>query len=212
MRHALLPKQAATAALRPEREEARIGAVHGDAERQSEIALSCRRRVRHEVAERRIGNELANPLEYSGPLEQLRAERSRRAVVGRDEMEAPARVARDDADEQSQVVLDDRRRDRQRRDVDHLQPGLPEQQQEEEEALLMCLDDRARRGRVRRDRRDDHDRFTRRVEPHDAPDGLEPLLKENEPFVSLVFAQFGQSRRDGLAHGAVLTAFSPRTL
>ena len=40
----------------------------------------------HEVAQRRVGDQLADPLEDARPLEQLRAQRPRRAVVRRDQV------------------------------------------------------------------------------------------------------------------------------
>ena len=49
MRHAVLGEQPPAAALGPEVEEPRVGAVHRDAEREREVALELRRVVRHEM-------------------------------------------------------------------------------------------------------------------------------------------------------------------
>ena len=76
------------AGLRAERQHARVGAVQRDAEREREIALECRRREGHEVAELGIGDARADRREDARALQQLRRERPRRAVVGGDQVQA----------------------------------------------------------------------------------------------------------------------------
>ena len=148
MAHALLGEEAPAARLRAVGEEARVGAVHRDAEREREVAFELRRVERDEVRAVGIGNEPADLLEQPRPLEQLRGQRPRRAVERRHEVQALPRVRRDDARQQAEVVVDDARVNGLRRHVDQPRARLPQQQQQEEEALLVRLDDRGRHVRV----------------------------------------------------------------
>jgi hypothetical protein len=87
MPHALLLEETAAARLRAEVEVLRVGAVHRDPERHGEVALELRRVVRDEVGALRVGDQLAEPPDQPGPLEELLRERARRAVERRHEKE-----------------------------------------------------------------------------------------------------------------------------
>ena len=142
MLHPALGEEAAAARLGAEREEFRIRAVHGDAEREREVSLELRRVVRDEVSAIRIGNQLANASQDSRSLEQLLGQRLQRAVERRDEVEALARVRRDHARQQVEVVVDDAGADGLRGHVDEPGARLAQQEQQEQEALLVCLEGR----------------------------------------------------------------------
>ena len=86
-----------------------------------------------------IRDERGDPAQEPGSLEQLLAERPGGPVADGHERQPGPGVAGDHPGEQRQVVLDDRRRDRHRRHVDHAQARFAQQQEQEEEPLLVCL-------------------------------------------------------------------------
>ena len=168
--------------------------------------------VGNEVAQDRVGDELPNTLEDPWPLEQLRAQWPRRAVVRGDEVKTSPGVARNDAREQREVVLDDRRSDRERGDVDHLQARLPQEEQEEQEPLLCAWTMEPGVRVAGRHGWDDDDRLAGPVESHDAPNGLQPLLEPGEPFVSLLLAELAERARERLRHVGIFAVSRPTTL
>ena len=206
MAHALLREEAPAAGLRAVGEEARVGAVHGDAEREREVALQLRRVERDEVRAVGIGHEPADLLEQPRPLEELRGQRPRRAVERRHEVQALARVRRDDPGQQAEVVVDDAGVNRLRRHVDEPRAGLPQQQQQEEEALLVRLEDG--RGHVRvleRHRAHDDDRLLVLRHPlHRLPERDELLLEPVEARLRLLGVEAEIHRQRVDAHRAIL--------
>ena len=68
---------------------------------------------------------VTNLLDQARPLEQFLRERERRAVERRDQEQALLRVAGQHARQQVELVVDDLRMDRLRRDVDETRPWLP---------------------------------------------------------------------------------------
>ena len=157
--HAGLGEQPPAAGLGPEAQEPRVRAVQRDPEREREVALRGRRREGDEMAARAVGDARPDRLEHPRSLEQLRAQRSRGAVVRGDHVQAGARVARDDAGQQREVVLDDLLAHRAPGHVDQLQARLAEQEEQEEQALLVRLHHRPVVAGRRGDRGDDDDRL-----------------------------------------------------
>ena len=100
-----------------------------------------------------------------------------------------AGLARDDAGQQGEVVVDDRFGHRAAGDVDHAQARLAQQQEQEQHPLLEGLDDRAGLRGVGVDRRHDDDRLVRLVGPHPLPDGDQALLQAREAGAALLLAQ-----------------------
>ena len=122
------------------------------------------------------------------PLEELLRQRPRGAVERRDEEEPLARVRRDHAREQVEVVVDDARQDRLRGDVDEPRARLAQEQEQEQEALLVGLEHRAASGRAcRGERRDDDDRLLVLVQP------LDRLPQRDEPRLQLVEGRLGHA-------------------
>ena len=130
--------------LVPEGKESRVGGIHRYAEHEREVTLTPRAVVGDEVRARRVGNEGRDVREQARAGEQLVGQRHGGRVADGHERQARARVARDDAWQQRQVVLHDLVTDRHRGDVDHPEPGLAQQEQQEEQALLHRLVHRAR--------------------------------------------------------------------
>ena len=215
VRDPCLGEQPPAARLGPQRQEPGVGAVERHAEGQREVALEWRSGVRDQVAACAVGDEGADLSEDPRPLEQLVGERARRAVVRGDEVQPGTGMARDDAGQQREVVLDDALRDRSTGDVDDLQPRVAQEQQQEEEALLVGLElGPAHLRPVGDDRGDHHDRLAGLVEPHRAPHGDEALLQPSESLAALALAQVTQPRvgGGGLAHADVRAASRPSTL
>ena len=211
VRHAGLGEQAPAARLGPEAQEPRVRAVERDAEREREVALRRRRRERDEMAARRVRDARPDRLDHPRPLQQLRAERPRGAVVRGDHVQPRPRVARDDAGQQREVVLHDRLADRAPGHEHHLQARLAEQQQQEQQALLVRLHHRSVVAGRRGDGRDDDDRLAGLVQAHRAPHVDEVLLEPREALVALVLAQIAEPRLgfQHLAHALVRAASSP---
>ena len=89
-----------------------IGAVHRDAQRQGQVAFERRRVERHQMRAVQVGNQGADLLDQTRPLEQFLRERARRAVERRDQEQALLRVAGQHARQQVEIVVDDLRMDR----------------------------------------------------------------------------------------------------
>lgn len=147
------------AALRAEAGVAGIGAVHGDAEGDREVALELDRVVRDEVAEVGRRDRPADALEQARPVEELAAERASAAVACRDQRQARPGAGAQAPGQQREVVVDDLRGHRRGGDVGHAQRGIAELEQRAQEPLLVGL---RLGGRlvplVDRARRDDDDR------------------------------------------------------
>ena len=145
------PRRRAGTARRPRRTAAgsrscaevgqpRVGAVHRDAEAQRDVALELGGVVGDQVDRARFGISARDPARAAGAASSSFSLSERgRGVADRDQRQPGPGVARDDARQQRQVVLDDRRRDRHRGHVDHPQPRLAQQQQQEQEPLLVGL-------------------------------------------------------------------------
>ena len=206
MPNALLLEQAPAARLRAIGEEARVGAVHRDPEREREVALQLRRVEGDEVRAVGIRHEAADLLEQPRPLEELRGQRPRRAVERGHEVQSLPRVRGNDAREQAQVVVDDARVNRLRRHVDEPRARLPQQQKQEEEALLVCLEHRRRHVRVlERHRAHDDDRLLVLRHPlHRVPERHELLLEPVEARLRLLGVEPEPHRQRVDAHRAIL--------
>ncbi len=157
----------ATAGLRSERREPRVGAVHRDAERERDVALELCGVVGDQMRAFRFGMIAAMRASSRGRSSSFSLS-GRPACRAPHERQPGACVTGDHARQQRQVVLDDLRRDRHRRHVDHAQPGLAQEHQQEQEALLHRLGHAAAGadGAVEADRRNDHDRLVVVVESH----------------------------------------------
>jgi hypothetical protein len=83
------------------------------------------------VGSGRIGDQRADLLQQARPVEELPGERDPRGVEGRGLEQPGLGVGGDDAGEQVEVVVDDRRVDALAGDVDQPGSGLAKQQQEE---------------------------------------------------------------------------------
>jgi hypothetical protein len=77
MGHPGLGEEPPTARLGAERQVDRIRSVQRDAEHEREVALIGRRRVRDEMAARRVRDQRANLGQHARPLEQLLHQRAR---------------------------------------------------------------------------------------------------------------------------------------
>jgi hypothetical protein len=104
-----------------------------------------------------IENERSDVFNEPRTLEQLLGERPRRSVERRHEKQPLLGVARDDAWQQAEVIVDDVWVNRLRRDVDHARPRLPEQQQQKQIPLFVRLLLDALNRRIDVQRRDDDD-------------------------------------------------------
>ena len=94
--------------------------------------------VRDEVAARPVRDRARRSARAAAVARAASRSAAGASVADRDHRQ-PGGVARDDAGQQREVVLDDARGDRRRRDVHHPQAWLAEQQQQEEESLLVGL-------------------------------------------------------------------------
>ena len=201
VRHPRLGEQPPAAGLRPEPEQARVRPVQRDPERQREVALQQARRVGHEVAVRRVGDERAETGEDARALEHLGGQRPRRPVARRHHVQPPPGLARDHPGQQGQVVVDDLLGHRPARHEDHLQARLAQEQEQEQHPLLERLHDRAGLHAVGIDRGHDDDRLARPVPPHLLPDRDQPLLQAGEARAALLLAQVAETRRVRSRHG-----------
>ncbi len=178
--HPCLPEDLPAARLRPEVAEGGVDAVQRDAEEDSQLPLERCGVEDGEVGPRRVPDPGADPLDQPGPLEDLLREGARRVVVGAEERQARAGVARRDPDEELEVVLEDQGVDGLRGHEDDPRPGVPKADQEEQEPLL--VEARALQllqlALVERQRRDD-DRRVGLLVPHGdgVPDFLQPGLE-----------------------------------
>ena len=137
--HAHLGEEPARAAFGSERGELRVGAIHRHAESERQIAFERRRREGNEVSAVRITRERADLVDEARTLEELRRQGRRPAVVRAHEVKPSARMARDDARKQPEVIVDNARLDRLRGDVDDLRVRLAKEEKKEEVALLIRL-------------------------------------------------------------------------
>ena len=191
MTDTLLGEQATATGLRAEVDEPWIRTVHGDPQGNGDVTLEFGRVVGDEMGQRAIRDERGDPAQEPGSLEQLLTERSGRPVADGDERQAGACVAGDHAGQQRQVVLDDRGGNRCRRDVDHAQARLAEQQEQEEEALLVGLHQTATAvaEAIECHRRDDHHRLVLDVQSHRVPHGRHVALEAIEVRVPLLVGE-----------------------
>ena len=181
-RDARLAEDLPAAGLRAERDEGRVDAVQRDAEEDGEPSFQGSRVEDREVRPGAVRDPRADPLDETGPLEDLLGEGTGRRVVRAEEREPAARVARGDSDEELEVVLEDERVDGLRRHEDDPRARVAQPDQEEQEALL--VEARAvelrELGLIERQGRDDDRGVRRLVPPRDrVPDleesGFEPL-------------------------------------
>ena len=182
-------EQFAAAALGAQMVMARVGAVERQVERQGEVALAPGSVVGEQVGELRLADRAADPFKHPRALQQLLAERTRAAVVQRDQRQTSTSSTAHAARQQRQVVVDDRGSDRRRRDIGDPQARIAQLKQRAQHPLLVG----PRLGRrfvppVNRPRRDDHDRP--RPGAH-TPGGLDPghpPLQSRKPGRALLLA------------------------
>jgi hypothetical protein len=157
-RDAGLAEDLAASGLRAEPGERRIHAVQGNPEQDGQAPLE-RRRVEagHERAGS-VGDSVADPLDQARPLEDLFRQRARRGVVGAEQRQARARMARRDSGEKLKVVLEDERMDGLRGDVDHPSVRVAKPNQQEQESFFVVARgiELGQLGLVERQRRDHH--------------------------------------------------------
>ncbi len=203
--HTDLTEQPPTSGLRPELGEARVRAVHRDAEDEGQVTFELRGVVGHEVGALRVRDRVRDPAQEAWSGQQLLAQRRRRRVADRHQAQARPGMAGNDAREEGQVVLHDCRRDRHRRHVDHPQLGLSEQEQQEQEAFLVGLVEaaRIRNVRVAGDGGDDHHGLVRVVHPDRLPSLRHPGLQPVEELVALGLVQLTEGPPGRLGDGIV---------
>ena len=136
-RHPGLAEHLAAAGLGAVVAEARVEAVHRDAEQHRELPLQWRAVEHGQVGAARIEDRGADALHEPRPLEDLLGERTGRAVVRREDGEAGPRVARGHAGEELEVVLQQHRVHRLRGDVDHPGARVAQPDEQEEQPLLV---------------------------------------------------------------------------
>src|SRR5829696_7518131 len=130
-------------------------------------------------------------------------------------MEPRPRVARDDAGKQRQVVLDDRRVNLVRGEVDDAETRLAEQKQEEQESLLVRLEGRAAvEDAVEGGGRDDDDRLPCPIETHRVPHRRQASLQRLESLLPRALAERPQRDRLGgkRGHAGIRASLSPTML
>ena len=136
-RDARFAKDLAAAGLAPQVLQLRIHSVQRNSEQDGEPALQ-RRRVEHgQERAVRVADAVTNPLDQAGAFQDLLGQGTRRGVIGAEESEPRAGVARGDPREQLEVVLEDERVHRPRSDVHHARLRVPEPDQQEEKPLLV---------------------------------------------------------------------------
>ncbi len=139
MGDAHLPEQAPARALGPQDTESRIRAVHGDAEAHSQFTIVPGSHERHHVGPVGVGDQVSDPLEEPGTVEELTSQGPGGRLHRGDQMQAPAGVAGDDPRHQVQVVVDDVGGYRLPGDVDHAGVRLSQEQEQEQVSLLVGL-------------------------------------------------------------------------
>ena len=200
--HSRLAEDLPAARLRPEVPEGGVDAVQRDAEEDRELPLERRGVEDGEVGPRRVPDPGPDPLDQPGALEDLLREGARRVVVGAEERQARAGVARRDPDEELEVVLEDQGVDRLGGDEDDPGPGVPEADQEEQEALLVVARplQLLELALVERQRRDD-DRGVGLLVSHG--DGVPDLLQPGLELLELGKLTLGrQVRRERVVSGS----------
>ena len=112
MGYVLAGKEATAATLRSEVKVSRVSRVHRDPELEGEVALESRDVQGYQVGTTGIDDQAPYLPKKARSVEELLGQRPFRAVEGRDEVQALARVRRDHAREQGQVVVGNARQDR----------------------------------------------------------------------------------------------------
>ena len=136
-RDACLAEDPTASRFRPEVDERRIDAVQRNPEKDGKPPLERSRVEDREVGPRAVGDPRADALDEARTLEDLLREGARRCVVRAEERQAAARVARGDADEELEVVLEDEGVDGLRRHEHDPCARIAQPDQEKEEALLV---------------------------------------------------------------------------
>ena len=173
-----LREQLPASRLRPKGEMARVSAVKRNAKTQGEVSFEVSRVVADEMGAVFVCDGCFDLLQQERTLEDFEAERARRIIIRREQGEAAQGMARNDAREQIEVILDHAGMNRLRSDVDHARPRLGEEQEEEKKTLFVGLDLQAGDGHVDRHRWHDNDRLFVLIEGFDrAPERHEFLLE-----------------------------------
>ncbi len=105
-----------------------------------------------------VGDQFADAAHEPRPLQHLMGQRLVGAVAGGDEMQPLAGVADGHVGQLVEVVVDNKRIDSPRRNVDHAHVGLAQQESHEEEALFVDLVQRAGHVDLGRQRGQDDER------------------------------------------------------
>ena len=114
-----------------------VDAVQGHPQQHRELALEGSGVEDGEIGARGIDDAGPDALHETGPLEDLLGQGARRGVVGAEQGEARSGVARGDAGQELEVVLQDDGVHGLGGDVDHPRPRVAQADEEEEEALLV---------------------------------------------------------------------------
>ena len=117
--------------------ETRVDAIERYAEEDRQLSLERRRVVDRQVGAGEVGNAGSDPLDQPRALQDLLRERDRGGVVGAKQRQPRPRVARRDAREELEVVLEEERVDGLRGHVYEMSPRVAEADQEEEQPLLV---------------------------------------------------------------------------
>ena len=137
MRNAGLAEHLAAAGLGAEVVQLGIEAVQRHVEQHRQLALERRRVEDGQVGRLRVGDRLPDPLDEARPLEDLLRQRPRRAVVGAQHRQPRPGMAGRHARQQVQVVVEDQRMDRLRRDVGHVRARVAQPDQQEQQPLFV---------------------------------------------------------------------------
>src|SRR6266545_773358 len=136
-RNARFAEDLAAPGLRSEVLQIRIDSVQRNSEQHREPALERRRVEDGQESASRVADAVSDPLDQTRTLEDLFGQRAGRGVLRAQKRQARARVARRDPGQQLEVVVEDQRMDRLRRDVDHVCLRVAESNQQEEEPLFV---------------------------------------------------------------------------
>ncbi len=135
--HPGFPKNLPASRLRAETGKSRIHAVQRNAQEHRQLSLE-RGRVEHgQERPGGVGDTVADALDQAGPFEDLLRQRAGRRVMGAQERQPRARMARRDPGQQLEVVLENERMDREGGDVHHPGLGITEADQQKQEALFV---------------------------------------------------------------------------
>jgi hypothetical protein len=114
-----------------------IEPVQRDVEQHRQLALERGRVEDGQIGRFGVGNGLADALDQPGTLQDLLGQRARRAVVGAQHRQARSGVTGRYASQQVQVVIEDQRMHRLRRDVGHVRARVAQADQQKQQALLV---------------------------------------------------------------------------